>query len=129
MALDHFQDAAVDFTILTPVYRHFRSCKDAQTQYKNSNFNSTMSFAFCISSNKMSLLYIFVSGSPFFPQMLLSPCLAGPAPPQKICSKGTEKCCNNSNLTVVYSLKAYDGSIPSSVTLHWINTRVSHLSL
>ncbi len=31
-------------------------------------------------------------------------------------------------MSVVYSLRGFDGSIPSSVTLHWINTRVSHLS-
>ncbi len=30
---------------------------------------------------------------------------------------------------VLYSLRAFDGSMPSSVTLHWINTGVSHLSL
>ncbi len=75
----------------SPVCRHFRSYKDAQTQYKSSHFNSTMSFDFCIRSNKMILLYIFVSGfPPFFSQTLPSPFLAGPAPPQKICIKCTK---------------------------------------
>ncbi len=46
--------------------RHFRSCKNAQI-YTSSHFNSTISFDFSIRSNKMILLYIFVSGFPFFP--------------------------------------------------------------
>ncbi len=51
---------------------------------------TAQSFDFCIRSNKLILLYIFVSGfPPFFSQMLPSPFLAGPAPPQKICSKCT----------------------------------------
>ncbi len=32
-------------------------------------------------------------------------------------------------MSEVYSLKAFDASIASSVILHQINTRVSHLSL
>ncbi len=73
----------------TAVCGHFRSYKNAQT-YKSSHFNNTMSFDFFIRSNEMIFLYIFVSGfPPFYSQMLPSPCLAGPAPPQKICSKST----------------------------------------
>ncbi len=78
-------------SLLTPVCRHFRSYKDAQTQCKSSHFNNTMSFDFCIRSNKIILRYIFVSGfPPFFSQTLPSPFLAGPAPPQKIAVNAQE---------------------------------------
>ncbi len=38
----------------------------------------------------MILLYILCQAFPFVSQMLPSPCLVGPAPPQKLCSKGIE---------------------------------------
>ncbi len=65
--------------------------KCTNTIKKNiSHFNSTVSFDFCIRSNKIIILYFCFRFSPFFlSQVLPSHCIAGPAPPQKICSKGT----------------------------------------
>ncbi len=49
-------------------------------------------FDFCIRSNKMILLYIFVSGfPPCFSQTLPSHFFAGPAPPQKIAEIKNQK--------------------------------------
>ncbi len=88
-------DAAVDSPSSVLSSHHSADISDHTKMHKHnkkkiSHFNSTVSFDLCIRSNKIIILYIFVSGSPpFFSQVLPSHCIAGPAPPQKICSKGT----------------------------------------
>ncbi len=60
--------------------------------------NSTISFAFCISSNKMSLLYIFVSGIPLFSTN------AAVTLPCRSCSTTEDlqqRCCNNANCSLL----------------------------
>ncbi len=90
-------DAAVDSPSSVLSSHHSADISDHTKMHKHNkkkkicHFNSTVSFDFCIRSNKMIILYIFCFRfSPFFlSQVLPSHCIAGPAPPQKICSKGT----------------------------------------
>jgi len=76
-------------SVLTPVCRQFRSYKNAKTLHKSSHFNSTMPIDLCI-KNILTLYFSKIPKTCFPQQMLPSSFLAGPAPPQKLCSKCTE---------------------------------------